>query len=99
MQQQTKTENKTNATYETLGDPLTIRLGKQDFLEVVHKRAHLPGGEPRDFVMIARGFIMRDGRKRTQRLVTIPAEHAGAVAAALAAPERNLDTIALELEA
>jgi hypothetical protein len=31
--------------------------------------------------------------------VTIPAEHAAAVAAVLAAPERNLASIAAELEA
>jgi hypothetical protein len=100
MQTQNETKNKAeNATYETLGEPATILVGKQGFIEVSHKRATFGNGRTRDFVLIARGYVDRAGRKRTQRLVTIPAEHAASVAAVLSAPERDLASIARELEA
>jgi hypothetical protein len=97
--QNSTTTKAENATYETLGEPATILVGKQGFIEVAHKRARFANGSHRDFVLIARGYVTRAGAKRTQRLVTIPAEFAGAVAAVLAAPERNLVDIARELEA
>ena len=77
MQTQNQVENKAeNAKYETLGEPATILVGKQGFIEVAHKRATFKDGSTRDFVLIARGYVDRAGRKRTERLVTIPAEHA-----------------------
>ena len=97
--QNQRTNNEQSATYETLGEPATILVGKQGFIEVAHKRATFKDGSTRDFVLIARGYVDRAGRKRTQRLVTVPAEHAGRVAAVLAVPERDLATIARELEA
>jgi hypothetical protein len=100
MQTQDQVENKAeNAKYETLGDPATLLVGKQGFIEVAHRRATFPDGSTRDFVLIARGYFTRQGQKRTQRLLTIPAEHAAGVGRVLAAPERNLATIAAELEA
>jgi len=88
--------------YETLGEPATLLVGKQGFLEVAHRRAYLPDGSTRDFVLIARGYFTRQGQKRTQRLVTIPAEHAAAIARVLApggAELRELADVARELEA
>ncbi len=104
MQTQNKQmNNEQNATkYETLGEPATILVGKQGFVEVAHKRATLPDGSTRDFVLIARGYVTRGGAKRTQRLVTIPAEHAARVARVLApggAELRSLADVARELEA
>lgn len=103
MQTQNQVENKAeNAKYETLGEPATILVGKQGFIEVAHKRATCKDGSTRDFVLIARGYVDRAGRKRTQRLVTIPAEHAAAVARVLApggAELRSLADVARELEA
>jgi hypothetical protein len=103
MNTQNNTTTKTeNATYETLGEPATILTGKQGFIEVAHRRALFADGSHRDFVLIARGYITRQGAKRTQRLVTIPAEHAAAVARVLApggAELRNLADVARELEA
>jgi hypothetical protein len=79
------TNNEQNAAkYETLGEPATILVGKQGFIEVAHRRATFADCSHRDFVLIARGYITRAGAKRTQRLVTIPAEHAPAVARVLA---------------
>jgi hypothetical protein len=98
-QNQTTNNEQMAAKYETLGEAATILVGKQGFIEVAHRRARFADGSHRDFVLIARGYITRQGAKRTQRLVTIPAEHAAAVAAVLAAPERNLASIAGELEA
>lgn len=93
MQTQHEVENKADyAKYETLGEPATILVGKQGFVEVAHKRATFKDGATRDFVLIARGYIDRQGRKRTQRLVTIPAEHASAVAAVLGAGGAELRT-------
>ena len=103
MQTQNQVENKAeNAKYETLGEPATILVGKQGFIEVAHKRATFKDGSTRDFVLIARGYVDRAGRKRTERLVTIPAEHAASVARVLApggAELRSLADIARELEA
>lgn len=103
MQTQNQVENKAeNAKYETLGEPATILVGKQGFIEVAHKRATFKDGSTRDFVLIARGYVDRAGRKRTERLVTIPAEHAAAVARVLApggAELRTLADVARELEA
>jgi hypothetical protein len=65
----------------------------------LHKRAHLKDGSFRDFVLIARGYITKTGGKRTQKLVTLPAAIVGRVAAVLAAPERDMSTIAAELGA
>jgi hypothetical protein len=93
------TNNESRAKYDTLGEPETILVGKQGFIEIAHRRATFSDGSQRDFVLIARGYVDRPGRKCTERLVTIPAEFAGAVAAVLAAPERSLASIARELEA
>jgi predicted Zn-ribbon and HTH transcriptional regulator len=83
MKTQNETENKTeSAAYETLGEPATILVGKTGFVEVAHRRATFSDRSHRDFILIARGHIDRAGRKRTQRLVMIPAEHAPAVARA-----------------
>jgi hypothetical protein len=93
MQTQNQTENKADyAKYETLGDPAFLRIGRTGFVEVAHKRATLQDGATRDFVLIARGYITRDGRKRTQRLVTIPAELAHEVAAVLGVGGAELRT-------
>lgn len=88
-----------HANYETLGDSITIFVGKTGFVDVSHKRAHLPDGSYRDFVLIARGYVTKTGAKRTERILTLPAGIAGRVAAVLAAPERDLARIALELDA
>jgi hypothetical protein len=87
------------ARYETLGEPHVERVGETGFVEVVHKRATLHDGRTRDFVLIARGYWTRAGRRVTKSLVTIPAEVAPAVARILApggaelrsSPERALD--------
>lgn len=93
MQTQNEVENKADyAKYETLGEPETILVGKQGFIEVAHKRATFKDGTTRDFVLIARGYVDRAGRKRTQRLVTIPTEFAPRVAAVLAVGGAELRT-------
>ena len=103
QQQNQQTNNEQNAAkYETLGKPETLAIGKQGFVEIAHKRATFADGSTRDFVLIARGYYDRAGRKRTQRLVTVPAEHAAAVARVLApggAELRSLADVARELEA
>jgi hypothetical protein len=102
QQTQNQVNNESNAKYETLGEPATILVGKQGFIEVAHRRATFADGSHRDFVLIARGYFTRMGAKHTQRLVTIPAEHAAAVAAVLApggAELRALNQVARELEA
>jgi len=99
--QNNQANNEQNAVkYETLGEPVTLAIGKQGFLEVAHKRAHFPGGVTRDFVLIARGYVTRGGQKRTERLVTVPAEHAATVAAILApGGVESMSDVARELEA
>ncbi len=81
----TNTESKPEyARYETLGEPHVERVGTSGFVEVVHKRATLTDGRTRDFVLIARGYTTRDGRRVTKSLVTLPAEVAPAIARVLA---------------
>lgn len=78
-------ESKTEyAKYETLGEPHIERVGQSGFVEVVHKRATLPDGRTRDFVLIARGYVTRSGQRRTKSFVTLPAEVAPAIARVLA---------------
>ena len=72
------------AKYETLGEPHVECVGATGFVEVVHKRATLTDGRTRDFVLIARGYTTRDGRRVTKSFVTLPAEVAPAVARVLA---------------
>lgn len=80
------------AKYETLGEPHVERLGANGFVEVVHKRATLADGRVREFVLIARGYVTRDGQRRTKSLVTVPAEVAPALAAVLAPGGAELRT-------
>ena len=80
------------AKYETLGEPHVERVGANGFVEVVHKRATLADGRTRDFVLIARGYITRDGQRRTKSLVTVPAEAAPAIAMVLAPGGAELRT-------
>lgn len=60
------------AKYETLGEPHEERVGHSGFVEVVHKRATFTDGRSRDFILIARGYVTRAGRRVTKSLVTLP---------------------------
>jgi hypothetical protein len=83
-QNQPRNNNKSRAKYDTLGEPETILVGKQGFIEIAHRRATFSDGSQRDFVLIARGYVDRAGRKCTERLVTIPAECDFVLVAAIA---------------
>lgn len=80
------------AKYETLGEPHMERVGASGFVEVVHKRATLPDGRTRDFILIARGYTTRNGARVTKSLVTLPAEIAPAIARVLAPGGAELRT-------
>lgn len=58
------------ALYETLRED-TFRFGANGYLEVARKRL-VEGGEASEFVLLTRGFVEADGRKRWTRFVTVP---------------------------
>lgn len=60
------------ATYETLRED-TLRIGTNGYVEVARKRL-VEDGETSDFVLVTRGFVEGDGRKRWTRFVTLPAD-------------------------
>lgn len=58
------------AIYETLRED-TLRFGANGYLEVARKRL-VEAGEASEFVLLTRGFVEADGRKRWTRFVTLP---------------------------
>jgi hypothetical protein len=99
LQTQPEVENNADfVKYEPLGEPLTVNVGERGFVEVAHRRAIFKSGKTSDYVLIARGYYDRAGRKRTARYVTVPAAVAPAIAAVLGvggaelrSPQQRLD--------
>lgn len=61
------------ASYETLRETL-LPFGDQGAYLEVSRRRLVEGGACREFVVITRGFVERDGTKRWTRFVTLPDE-------------------------
>lgn len=95
MSHHPRMERKTEyAKYETLGEPHVERVGRTGFVEVAHKRALLADGRTRDYVLLARGYITRNGARRTTSILTLPIEAAPAIARVLAPGGAELRTSA-----
>lgn len=59
--------------FETIGDPLKIPFGKNNFLEIAKKKAITDEGV-NEFISISRGYYLQDKSERFKKSVSFPNE-------------------------
>lgn len=57
--------------FETIGDPLKIPFGKNNFLEIAKKKAITDEGV-NEFISISRGYYLQDKSERFKKSVSFP---------------------------
>lgn len=62
---------KQDVRFETIGDPLKIPFGKNNFLEVAMKKAITEEGV-NEFISISRGHFLQDGREKFKKSISFP---------------------------
>jgi len=59
--------------FETIGEPLKIPFGKNNFLEIAKKKAITDEGV-NEFISISRGYYLQDKTERFKKSVSFPNE-------------------------